>query len=83
MIKVETIERRVVSSAIQKRGFIFNYKDAKSKKENISDDKVSFLYDSQICRKHPSHLNTRFYDVNQDATFHSQTHHTCWSRISE
>ena len=42
-IKVETIERKVVvGSAIQKRGFIFNYKDAKSRIESISDDDDSF-----------------------------------------
>ena len=32
--------------------------------------------------RYPSHFNTRFYDVNQDATFYSQNHHTCWGCIT-
>ena len=72
-IKAETIEIKVVvGSAIQMRGFIFNYKDAKSLKDDL-----------QTCRKHPSHLNICFYDFNQDATFHSHNHHTRWSCIIE
>ena len=40
---MKAIKRKVVvGSATQKRGFIFNYKDAKSRKESISDDEESF-----------------------------------------
>ena len=42
-LKIETIEKKVVvGSAVQKHGFIYNYKDAKKPNESSSDDGDSF-----------------------------------------